>query len=382
MKKTLAAIFLAFCFMVTSIFVCAQDGGVRRDLNAKRQELRNQRKRLEIINDKERDIANQLNETQYSLQESRTSYNDTILRLDSAEMRLENIRTKLAEATDDYKTSQRVLGKRLREIYLEGDVGYIVVLLGAESFTDFLDHARYLSIIIANDQKLLEKVRTLKEELESQEKAAKQTVLEIQQLKKSQAERIIQLTKIEQQRSDLLAEVQGQRDSIASYVTELEGSTRELEAQLQHTARSRQRTGRPSAMHSARSWGTGTYCNPAEGPVTSYFGYRVHPIYGTMRFHSGIDIGAYYGSDILAADTGVVIESGWIGGYGNTIMIDHGGGYSTLYGHCSALYVSYGQTVQKGQPIAAVGSTGNSTGPHLHFEVRINGNPVDPLGFI
>ena len=137
-----------------------------------------------------------------------------------------------------------------------------------------------------------------------------------------------------------------------------------------------------SPQSGTRTWGTGRYLTPAQGPITSPFGYRIHPIFGTMRFHTGVDIGAYYGSPVLASDSGVVIDSGWLGGYGNCIIVDHGGGYSTLYAHCSELYVSYGQSVSKGQQIAAVGSTGNSTGPHLHFEVRINGEPVDPLGFI
>ncbi len=108
----------------------------------------------------------------------------------------------------------------------------------------------------------------------------------------------------------------------------------------------------------------------------------MHPILGYERFHSGIDIGADYGTVIHAADSGTVIFAGWYGGYGNAIIIDHGGGITSLYGHTSELYVSEGQQVQRGQTIAAVGSTGFSTGPHLHFEVRANGEPVDPSAYL
>jgi murein DD-endopeptidase MepM/ murein hydrolase activator NlpD len=104
----------------------------------------------------------------------------------------------------------------------------------------------------------------------------------------------------------------------------------------------------------------------------------MHPIRGRVIFHSGIDIGAMYGTAIYATASGKVIYSGWYGGYGNAVVIDHGGGYSSLYGHCSTLYVSNGQTVRQGATIASVGSTGMSTGPHLHFEVRQRGIPIDP----
>ncbi|MBQ6758358.1 MAG: M23 family metallopeptidase, partial [Selenomonadaceae bacterium] len=121
---------------------------------------------------------------------------------------------------------------------------------------------------------------------------------------------------------------------------------------------------------------------PISGPITSEFGWRTHPIFGSARFHSGLDIGADYGVPIHAAASGVVIESGWIGGYGNTIMIDHGSGIVTLYGHNESLAVGVGQQVNQGDVIAYCGSTGNSTGPHCHFEVRLGGEPVSPWDYL
>ena len=128
---------------------------------------------------------------------------------------------------------------------------------------------------------------------------------------------------------------------------------------------------------------TGTYIWPLPGytPGTRTYGYRTHPIYGDMRFHSGQDIGAPSGTSIIAADSGVVSYCGWNGGYGNCVMINHGGGRVTLYAHMSAYNCSYGQTVNQGDTIGYVGSTGVSTGPHLHFEVRINGATVDPMQY-
>jgi murein DD-endopeptidase MepM/ murein hydrolase activator NlpD len=120
---------------------------------------------------------------------------------------------------------------------------------------------------------------------------------------------------------------------------------------------------------------------PVAGPVTSPFGWRIHPIFHVRKFHTGVDIGAGYGSPIHAADGGRVIYATWMSGYGNTTIIDHGSGISTLYAHQSTILISSG-SVTKGQVIGYVGATGYATGPHLHFEVRINGNPVDPLGYL
>ena len=130
--------------------------------------------------------------------------------------------------------------------------------------------------------------------------------------------------------------------------------------------------------------GTGVLMWPAgsRSLVTSYFGWRIHPILGTRRFHTGIDIGVGYGTAIRAADSGKVIYAAGNGGYGNCTIVDHGGGISTLYAHQASIAVGYGATVSRGQVIGYVGSTGLSTGPHLHFEVRSGGQPVDPLGYL
>ena len=121
---------------------------------------------------------------------------------------------------------------------------------------------------------------------------------------------------------------------------------------------------------------------PLSGPITSEFGWRIHPIYGTQKFHSGLDIGGDYGLPIVAAASGVVSDACWISGYGNTVIIDHGGGITTLYGHNQSFAVSVGQSVSQGEVIAYCGSTGNSTGPHCHFEVRVNGSVVSPYGYL
>ena len=128
--------------------------------------------------------------------------------------------------------------------------------------------------------------------------------------------------------------------------------------------------------------GTGKFIWPVQGEITSYYGWRTHPIFGTTRYHSGYDIACDTGTPIAAADSGTVVYSGWLGGYGYCVMIDHGGGLVSLYGHNSELWVSEGQYVQQGQTIALAGSTGWSTGPHCHFEARLNGELTDPMNYL
>ena len=153
----------------------------------------------------------------------------------------------------------------------------------------------------------------------------------------------------------------------------------ELEAQRQAALQQQQ----GSSGGGSTIVGTGQFAwpTPSTSLITSYYGSRLHPVYGTTKFHSGIDIGAADGAAIIAADGGTVVSAGWSGGYGNCIMIDHGNGYTTLYAHLSGYAVSSGQAVSRGDTIGYVGSTGVSTGPHLHYEVRQGGSTLDPMAF-
>ena len=166
-----------------------------------------------------------------------------------------------------------------------------------------------------------------------------------------------------------LKRIQDNRQSLEAALDELERISKELEEQI----RKRQR---------AEGLGTGKIIWPARGRISSPFGWRTHPILKSRRFHSGIDIAIPSGTPVQAADSGVVLISGWNGGYGLFVAIDHGKGISTAYAHNSRLLVKEGDEVTKGQTIALSGSTGWSTGPHLHFEVRENGTPVNPLKYL
>jgi murein DD-endopeptidase MepM/ murein hydrolase activator NlpD len=183
------------------------------------------------------------------------------------------------------------------------------------------------------------------------------------------------------------AEFEAKADALQAQSDAIAATLRQRAAAQASSAAASASRANPAARAAGAAGATalpgGKLAMPVPGaPITSTFGYRVHPIYGTLRLHAGIDFGAPTGTPIHAADAGTVVSAGWISGYGNATIIDHGGGLATLYGHQSSIGVSVGQHVSRGQVIGAVGCTGDCTGPHLHFEVRINGTPVNPMPYL
>ena len=285
--------------------------------------------------------------------------------------RLEENEEKLVVAERVYARKSEALGKRVRDIYINGQISYVDVLFGAKDFSDFLTRMDLLKRVIKQDYDLVHEVltqrsalRALKEELE-QDKAA-QEPLE----KKAREARLAMEDKVEAQQA-LIEQMKYDKATIDRKQDESRAASERITRMLQR-----------SGLRNLPVQGTGAMIWPLAGPITSDFGWRTHPITGSQRFHSGIDIGGDYGDPIYAAQAGTVEYAGWISGYGNAVIINHGGGISTLYGHCQSLDVSTGQSVAQGELIAECGSTGNSTGPHCHFEVRVSGEPVNPLEYL
>ena len=286
---------------------------------------------------------------------------------------------------------QQVLNLRVRSIYKFGQLNYLEVIMGAKSFSDFANRLELLKRIIQSDYSLILEIQDQKAKIEAKKAQLEQDKARLDALaeeaKKTQAE--IEAKKAEQQKvldnakSNKAAAAQMEQDLIArsNAVRELiQERLRQAEA-ARLAAQQAQESGEGGSDYTYTE-GTGSMSWPCNGPITSPYGYRTHPIFGTTIYHAGIDIGVDYGTPIHAADSGTVIYSGWISGYGNTIIIDHGGGVETLYGHNQSLNVSEGQSVSKGDVVAFAGSTGNSTGPHCHFEVDVNGSSTDPMGYL
>ena len=328
--------------------------------------------------------------------------------LDAANARLQSIQTKQAEINAQIaqtqneivkmeaylKTRQDVLNRRVRAIYMHGQLNYLEVILGANSFSDFANRVELLKRVIRSDYNLILEIQKQKAAIEAKKAQLEEDKRQLDALaaeaektrqeiakKKAEQQKVLDAAKSNkaaaaQMEQDLNAQLASVRNLIQQRLAAAEAAR---QAAQQQSASDDEGGGGSDDNYVQ---GTGAMGWPCSGPITSPFGYRTHPIFGTTIFHAGIDIGVDYGTPIHAADSGVVVYSGWISGYGNAVIIDHGGGISTLYGHNQSLAVSEGQSVSKGSVIAYAGSTGNSTGPHCHFEVDVNGSPVNPMGYL
>ena len=323
-----------------------------------------------------------------------TDYVEKQAALDETIYRIGENETKLAEVTAELNEKHGVLEKRVRDIYINGQISYLDVLFGAQDFGDFLTRMDLLKRVMIRDSELVANVLAYQTEIKEvgkQLEADKRIQEEL--AAKAEEAKNISLEKVAKQQA-LIDLMQNDKAIYDQQYDEMMASSAEVERLIQESkyrkaaeeeARRRQeqmaQMGNVDGGYVMQNYGGGMIW-PISGPITSEFGWRTHPIFGSARFHSGLDIGGDYGMPIHAAQSGVVIEAGWIGGYGNTIMIDHGGGIVTLYGHNESLAVGVGQSVNQGDVIAYCGSTGNSTGPHCHFEVRVGGEPVSPWDYL
>jgi len=318
-------------------------------------------------------LSEKLRVLQEEVDAATSEYNDVKGRLDKVQSDIYDNTELLNKTEKELKAKNKKLAKRVRDIYINGQISYVDVLFGAKDFSDFLTRMDILKRIIKHDYDLIMKV-----------KADREIVMNTKaKLEKDKADVELLVADAEIKQKNMLDKKQAQQVLLdkAEYDRDVsQQAYEEIMAASQEITRMIQRSQMVGGSYVAG--GSGAMIWPLNGPITSEFGWRTHPIFGTQRYHSGLDIGGDYGLPIVAAASGTVIHAGWISGYGYTVIIDHGGGITTLYGHNESLLVGEGESVSQGQTIAMCGSTGNSTGPHCHFEVRENGEPVSPYSYL
>lgn len=365
----IVAILLMLTFAVeTSLASAATLSQIRNNIKNKQQELNESRAKEKSLGDQVNSLEQQINSKQSDIDELEASISE-------AQAKLETLEEELAAAEEKVNTQNENLNARLRNMYKNGSVGFIDVLMDSGSFSEFLNNLSLVEKVYTSDQDVLEELQKAYDEIDAKKKEIETLQAELSESKAT----------MEEQKSSLEADkasVEKKKSEIAADSAETQRELDKLEADAQALTSSIRNSG-SSSSSSKYNGGIMAWPVPSCHTVSSGYGGRIHPTTGEYKFHGGLDIPGSYGSAIVAANSGKVIWAGNRGdSYGNYVIIDHGGGVSTLYGHSSKVLVSTGQRVSRGQRIANVGSTGRSTGPHCHFEVRINGSRVNPNPYV
>ena len=356
------------------------------DAQQKAQQLEEQKKAAES---EKSSLAEQLNTIVTDMKKSEED-------MTKKESEIEKAEEELVNAKVDEQNQYESMKKRIRFMYENGNTGFIEILCSSKSIGEFLNNAEYISTISGYDRNMLVEFQKVVTDVENQEAELKK---EYKQLQTMQDDLIAKQDNVNQ----LLTSKQSEIQKLDSELGDTKNKLAQLEAaaaaaekkqkeaaeaaaaakKAQAAAASKNTGSSSSSAGSPVVSGNGTFTHPCPaGYISSPFGYRTQPIAGASTNHKGIDFAAATGTPIYAAAAGTVISAGYAGNAGNLLVINHGNGLLTYYMHCSKIYVSAGQKVSKGQNVAAVGTTGNSTGPHLHFQVMLNGTPVNPANYL
>ncbi len=352
-------------------------------LNQQLQQNQNQQQqingKISKYTDVEADLQQSISQTDAQISDTKNKLVGLGTQLASANNAVSKAQQDLDDAESRLEARIEVLRDRLRGIYEEGQVSYLEILFQSASLSDFVSRMEYLRKILANDQSLLQAIEQEKSVIAQRRASLVKQRDSLAQVK-NQVEQ--QNAVLQQQEADYQSKLKQNQAMLDNLWAELQQSQAE-EQQIRDLIRQSQYRSPGGARTGALLWPA-----PSLHAISSKFGYRYHPILHVNKLHSGIDIPVPVGSQVVAAADGVVIYAGYLGGDGNTLIIDHGGGLETLYAHLSQFLVRVGDKVQAGQTIAhsggAAGSpgAGYSTGPHLHFETRVNGVPEDPLNYL
>lgn len=301
-----------------------------------------------------------------------------IMILEVQEMQLlsyiEKTEAELQVASEKYEKQKKLLEDRLVVMYESGKTTYLDVLLRSESLTKFLSNYFLIEEITQTDSELLNQMLIQKTSIEETQAELEAKKAELSAARESREKTAIALSNMNIIKNSYMNQLSAQEMAIHQEIEEYQNRINEIEKEIMMLA--------TQSIGEDYVGGVMAWPVPGYTYITSQFGMRVHPVTGIYKLHTGTDIRAPIGANFIAANDGVVVKAGWNNAYGNMVMIDHGGGVMSLYAHGSAICVELGQVVKRGEIVLKVGSTGYSTGPHAHFEVRINGQYVNPLDYI
>ncbi len=380
MKKRIIKIFVIFAFGILFLLGLTQSvfSDYVSNLREQRANLQSQldasNAQIEIIQSDVSELVNQITE----LNEQITSQEIEIELLQQQKEDLEKTIVETEEnleiATEEFEKQKKQLEERLVASYKSGETTYLDVLLQSSSLSEFISNYYMISELVSADEKMLERISEQKEQLEFAKLELKRQKKELNTTVEESENKAVSLENMRVINNSYIAQLSAEEAEYTNSIVEMQTEIKKVEAEILTAAR----------MNIGYDYVGGEMAWPVPGYtlITSPYGMRTHPITGVYKLHTGTDISAPMGTDFIAANDGVVAKAEYNYAYGNMVMINHGGGVSTLYAHGSQILVEVGQSVTRGEPVLKVGSTGYSTGPHAHFEVRINGQYTDPMPYI
>lgn len=363
---------IALAILVACIAVAQKpsQSELKRKQSSVQSRANNLRKEIRETKRDIRYVESDIQRADSLLADAKSNLSETESRLGEAKTAQKRVAQELQDATVRLQTTREQIATRMRMLYMHGGRSPVASYLGG-SFSEEEDHSYVLRKLADQDDGLVTDLKEYREVVTVKKREKDSLVAKISNLHKRQVQARAVLEQRKSFKRQVLGSLHAEKSQAQSELDQLERESASIQAELRRYYGTRKAYTVPKYA--------GRFRIPVSGRMSSGFGGRYHPVLKRSRIHNGVDIAAPTGTPIHAAGDGEVIFAGWRGGYGNTVIIDHGGGVATLYGHCSKLYVGAGKRVSTGDRIAAVGSTGMSTGPHLHWEVRVNGTPVNPM---
>lgn len=370
--KRLTAVFLVFSLVVTGLSF-AND-----ELKKKERELNELNEKIKALDASIEQNKNLQSTTNVKIKNVQTSIRALEAEVDRLTGEIADTEQAIVVKTEELKQAElkiaeknELLNDRLRVMYKTGSIGYLEVLFGAEDFTDLLSRIDMIQMIVVHDQNLIQFLKEQRDIIETKK-------IELEFIR-------VELSTLMDSKLSKQDELSVALNNLISYKTDLrndEAAMNEMEDELLEQADQLTEYIRNLELAATYVGGEMMWPVPGHYSISSLFGNRLHPISKEYKMHTGIDVEAPRKTPIVAAQTGTVVFANWFAGYGKAIIMDHGGGYTTLYAHLDVIDVEVGKVYKKGETIALSGNTGYSTGPHLHFEVRMNGDYVDPLTYV
>ena len=369
------------CFTLTIIIcnICIFSFAANsQELQQREDRLKNQiNEATEELQDVDKELSTNLQQVQKldeTITNAENELSDLNVKIDTLQNTINETQERLTDVERRYNEQKEQLDNRLVSLYEAGDIQYIDVVLSSANIVEFISNYFLVTELASYDYSLLEVVENEKKEIERSKEQLDRTKEEMITAKQNHTKtaRVLENTKI--LRQQYISKLSVEEQELQTKIDEYNAQYAALEQEIRNIALN---SISPEYIGGVMAWPVPGYTR-----ITSEFKMRVHPITGVYKLHTGVDIGAPTGTNFIAAADGVVTKAGWNNAYGNMVIIDHGGGISTLYAHGSEIMVELGQEVKQRDTVLKVGATGYATGPHAHFEVRVNGSPVQPLDYI